>query len=204
MNITYILTILIIILIIYYTNIYDKRIDEGDKIKLYIFDVISVCFLLLFMFYGYIRGTEYGFLLSVFIWAIFVCTTPIPETGLLLSLPLKHFFNIPMDISQIFISFFGLILLYLFYMYFSSLLKTILIGKMFHKIISLRLYSLFFYSIIASITGAYVLNILIDSYVLNKKNRMNIPRMILALGVIILLNILYFYTIIRYKIMLTR
>ena len=204
MKISYILTILTIILFIYYTNIYDKNLDKGDEIKLYIFDVISVAFLLLFIFYGYIRGTKYGFLLSVFIWAIFVCTTPIPEAGLLLSFPLKNFFKIPMDISQIFISIFGLILLYLFYVYSSSLLNTILIGKMFHKIISLNLYSLFFYSIVASIAGAYILDMLIDAYVLNEKNRMNIPRMILALAVMILLNILYFYTMIRYKITLAK
>ena len=61
MKISYILTILTIILFIYYTNIYDKNLDKGDEIKLYIFDVISVVFLLLFVFYGYIRGTKYGF-----------------------------------------------------------------------------------------------------------------------------------------------
>lgn len=200
MKISYILTILTIILLIYYTNIYDNHLNKGDEIKLYIFDVISIAFLLLFMVYGYIRGTKYGFLLSVFIWCIFVCTTPIPEAALLLSFPLKNFFNISMDISQIFISIFSLILLNIFYIYSSSLLKTIFIGKMFHKIISLNLYSLFFYSIIASIAGAYILDMVIDTYVLNKKNRINLSSMIFALGVVILFNIFYFYTMIRYNI----
>ncbi len=204
MKISYILTILTIILFIYYTNIYDNHLNKGDEIKLYIFDFISIAFLLLFMFYGYIRGTKYGFLLSVFIWCIFVCTTPIPEAALLLSFPLKNFFNISMDVSQIFISIFSLILLNIFYIYSSSLLKTIFIGKMFHKIISLKLYSLFFYSIIASIAGAYILDIVIDAYVLNKKNIINLSNMIFALGVVILFNIFYFYTMIRYNITLVK
>ncbi len=84
------------------------------------------------------------------------------------------------------------------------MLKTIFIGKMFHKIISLKLYSLFFYSIIASIAGAYILDMVIDAYVLNKKNRINLSNIIFALGVVILFNIFYFYTMIHYNITLVK
>lgn len=203
-TISYVLTILIIILIIYYINVNGRFMEKKDEIKLYIFDFVSVCFLLLFVFYGYLRGTKYGFMLSVFIWAVFVCTTPIPEAALLLSFPLKNFFNIPMDISQVFISIFALLLLFLFYVYYTPLLKTIIIGKMFHKIINLRLFTLFVYSIIASVAGAYILDRLIDLYLFKSINTTNWYYVIIALIIMVFLNIAYFYEIIHYKITLTK
>ena len=192
MNLSYVLTILIFILIVYFINVYKDEIEKKMEIKLYIFDVISIVFILLFVYYGYKRGTKYGFLLSVFIWAFFVCTTPIPEAGLLLSFPLKHFFDIPMDISQIFISIFALILLYLFYNYSFTLLKSITIGRIFNKIIHFNLYSVFAACIIASIAGAFLIDQGIDKFFLFKDN-LDINKIIISTLVMIILNIYYFY-----------
>ena len=192
MNLSYVLTIIIFILIVYFINVYKDEIEKKMEIKLYIFDVISIVFILLFVYYGYKRGTKYGFLLSAFIWAFFVCTTPIPEAGLLLSFPLKHFFDVPMDISQIFISIFALVLLYLFYNNSFTLLKSITIGRIFNKIIHFNLYSVFAACIIASIAGAFLIDQGIDKFFLIKDN-LDINKIIISTLVMIILNIYYFY-----------
>lgn len=204
MQTSYIFTTFVFFFIIAYINIYDKPNKKKEEIQLYIFDIVSILFLCLFLFYGYIKGTKYGLCLSIFVWSIFVCTTPIPEAGLLLSFPLKHFFHISMEQSQIIISAFALGLLYLFYKCTPKLIDTIYIGKMFHKIIRHKLFSLFAYSILASIAGAYLLDVGIDVYFLQKKEKIHGPILWSALTIMVLFNVLYFYTMKCHKIALVK
>ena len=117
LNLFIIIFILLIIIYLINNNNNNNNVNKKLNTKIHIFDIVSIIFLLIFIYYAYNHGTNCGIIISLFIWAFFVCTTPIPEAGLLLTIPLKHFFNIELNISQFYISLFASLLLIFFYFY---------------------------------------------------------------------------------------
>lgn len=191
LDLTFFIILITFIIIIYLIN---KNKDNKDKklnTKIHIFDIVSIVFILLFVFYTYKYGTECGIITSIFLWAFFVCTTTIPEAGLLITIPLKHFFNIDLNISQIFISIIASLILIILYNFEYNYIKLTKIGKIFIQLIKKHIYSIFIVSIITSIIGSYILNEIIELFFINNFN--NINNLIPYIIIFILLNFYYFY-----------
>ena len=74
--------------------------EYKNKIEASYFNIISVFFLFIFMFYGFRKGIKQGFKLTLFLWSLTVCTTPISSTSILLSFPIKIFTKVPMFVTK--------------------------------------------------------------------------------------------------------
>lgn len=157
-----------------------------------LFNILSIVFLGVFMLHGYKNGTTYGLYITLFLWAFFVCSVPIPQVALLLSFPLKHFFDITMMTSQVVISIFALLVLVYFHFRMPVLLQKHDIGKIFQTIMKHRLYLLFMLSMIGSVIGSYLIESFVDIYVfrpeIEQPNEV-MRNVLLSVVLFILLNI---------------
>ena len=173
-------------------KISDVPIDEENIIKkqktyLYIYDVLVILFLFLLIFYIIYNGYVKGCIMGLFVWAFFIVSTPIPEAGLLVSLPLKRYLNISIHISQTFVSLLALFVIY--YLYFNEY-KTInkcIIGKLFTSLNNFKYYSIIIISIICSIFTSEFIDNIIDNYI----NKEKINYIHFKLGFIAFLIIIY-------------
>ena len=173
----------------------NKISKDTIKIDESIFTFLSFVFLFIFSISSYRKGVQFGFLMSVFLWAFFVTSVPIPQVALLLAFPIKHFFRISMFISQTIISIFACCILIYFYVYKQNLLLKNKVGKLFIKIINKRAFLLFILSIIASIIGTYILDNLFDVFffkgeLIQQKQR-KYKQMLILFILFLLLNIWY-------------
>ena len=188
MKTLYLITIISIITGIIVLNHEMKYSNEiVDKV---IFNALSFLFLGIFSYYGYYNGTTYGLRLSLFLWAFFVCTVPIPQVALLLSLPLKQFFGITVFMSQAIISLFALGVLVFFYCCNTEILQKHPIGKVLDRILKQHLYLIFFISITASIVGSYLIDVFIDIYMYKQETNDN-QYILLSSMLFLLLNTWY-------------
>jgi hypothetical protein len=106
---------------------------------------------------------------ALFIWAFFVIATPIPESGLLITLPLKRFFNLPMHIVQVFVSILALIIVFYLNWVANKEIKTNVIGQLFNLLLENKNYGVFIVSIISSILATQIIENFIDKILMNKK-----------------------------------
>ena len=170
----------------------NKNIFKLDQT---IFTVLSFVFLFVFAIYSYRKGVQFGFLISVFLWAFFVTSVPIPQVALLLAFPAKHFLKISMFISQIIISTIASCVLIYFYSYKQKLLLKNNVGKLFIQIIQKQAFLVFILSIIASVIGTYILDNLFDVFffkgeLIQEKQR-KYKQMLFLFILFLLLNIWY-------------
>lgn len=135
--------------------------EEKKKIYLQIYDGVTMLFICLLIFYVFMKGYFCGVIDAIFIWAFFVIATPVPESGLLISLPLKRFFNFKMSHVQIVVSLLALFLTFYLYYKHNSIIKATYIGRVFDEIVKNRQYSILLLSIVSSILGSE----LIDNYI---------------------------------------
>jgi len=160
-------------------------------------------FLFLFLFYAIKNGLERGFKLSLFIWCLTVCTTPISTASILLSFPIKILTKIPMFVTKFVSSMLGLVLLVYFYKSNYNLISKNPLGRAFIKIIQNKLYSLFVVSIVASVLSSYILDTLVDNFLLSVGSTFSKSKLAELLFVIlafICLNVAYFNILIKNKI----
>ena len=139
----------------------EVEFDEKKKIYLYLYDVITVVFICVLIFLILFKGYFYGVIDAIFIWASFVIATPVPESGLLISLPLKRFFNIKMTYVQILVSIMAIFLTFYLYKCHGSVVKATYIGRLFDEIVKSKYYIIIVLSIASSILGSE----LIDNYI---------------------------------------
>ena len=139
----------------------EVEFDEKKKIYLYLYDVITVVFICVLIFLILFKGYFYGVIDAIFIWAFFVIATPVPESGLLISLPLKRFFNIKMTYVQILVSIMAIFLTFYLYKCHGSVVKATYIGRLFFVIVKSKYYIIIVLSIASSILGSE----LIDNYI---------------------------------------
>lgn len=171
-------------------NIEDQQNEQENIIKkqktyLYIYDGLVILFLLVLIFFIFYNGYIKGCIKSLFIWAFFVACTPIPEAGLLFSLPLKKYFNISMHISQTLVSLLSIGILYYFYKFENKTIQNYLIGKLFIGLITYKYFSIIIISIISSIFTSEFINNIIDNYMLGKKiNHIQLKLILIALFVL--------------------
>lgn len=148
----------------FYGNMNDK-----EKINVWIFDVIASTFLILFFIFTYQKGVKHGFEKLSFIWSLLVCAIPVPQAGLLLTYPLKHFFDIGMGFSQAIISLIGLCVLYVFYMCRRKFLSGLSLGRFFLRIVNKKLYAIMAFSIVATISASYLIDEILDFVLYSKE-----------------------------------
>jgi hypothetical protein len=139
----------------------EVELDEKKKIYLYLYDVITVVFICVLIFLIMFKGYFYGLIDAIFIWAFFVIATPVPESGLLISLPLKRFFNIKMTYVQVLVSILAIFLTFYLYKCHGSVVKATYIGRLFDEIVKSKYYIIMVLSIASSILGSE----LIDNYI---------------------------------------
>lgn len=186
-------------------NTINPAINEPikDNIESQYFRIVSFLFLFVFIFYALKNGIQSGFKLSLFIWCLTVCTTPISSASVLLSFPIKIFTEVPMFVTKFITSILSLFLLGYFYIYNYDLIYRIPLGKAFIKIIKSKLYALFLVSIIASVISSYMLDNFVDYFILSEKTMLKketLGRLLFLFLIFVCLNFIYFNTLIKNKI----
>jgi hypothetical protein len=191
----YILFIILCIIIIFYILSllnYDSYVDKTSKTKIdkkikdkVIHDIndfkkknnrssiITVaCIILIFIIFIIYYVTKFGFkkgLWHLFItWLFFTIATPTPQSGLMVSIPLKVLYDISMDKSQLIMSIFSLVVIFILHYKFPYLLNFGIFGKIMNEIIKNNAYIIIFTSIIGSTTISGLFDNIIDF--INKKN----------------------------------
>ena len=150
------------------TNKTSKNISINKKNKLYfyIYDGIMICFILLMILSIYKNGYNKGIIETLFIWGFLVIATPIPEAGLVISLPFKRFFNFSMPLVQILTSSIALFICIFFY---KQVKNLDYIGNIFNLIMNKKYYLILIISIISSVITTIVIEDIINRYIYNKK-----------------------------------
>lgn len=175
MNVT--ILILLFVGFVYYINQINVSNTIKDTININIFNGLSVMFILIFIYYYVFFGLKRGLFTTFIIWCLFVGATPLPEAGLLVSVPLKNLLNIDLDITQMVVSFVALGFIFYSYYNFREALTTTKSGRFLLRIIDFGSFSIFVTSIIASVSMAYLLNELIDHIIYKKEINTNKNRM---------------------------
>ena len=181
----------------------EKTNGSKTEIERQYFSLVSMVFLFLFLFYAMKNGFERGFKLSLFIWCLTVCTTPISTASILLSFPIKIFTTIPMFVTKFVSSMLGLGLLVYFYKSNYDLISKNPLGRAFIKIMQKNLYSLFVVSIVASVLSSYILDTLVDNFLLSVVptfSKSKLAELLFVILAFICLNVAYFNILIKNKI----
>ena len=160
--------VIVLIILIYYVNSINVIEDIKDSINIQLFNGLSVLFIIIMLYYTALYGLKKGLFTTFIIWCLFITATPIPEAGLLVSVPLKNILKIDLDTTQWVVSFVALV--YIFYAYFNFrlLLKENKSGRFLLRVIDYGSFSIFITSIIASISFSYLLNEIIDNIIYKK------------------------------------
>lgn len=164
-----ILIILSIIILSYYVNEYNIVEDIKDEIRIKIYNGLTIIFILLLVYYSLFYNFTQGLYSTFITWCMLIVSTPIPEAGLLISIPLKNLFNINLDITQWVVSFVSLLIIYFLYYNYNYTLKQSKAGMYALKIINLNMYPIFIYSILSSVSISYLINEFLDFYVYKSK-----------------------------------
>lgn len=167
-----------------------------EKIKLTMYNIVFCVFLITLMFYTFFYQIHTSLFVTFFTWIFCNIGTPIPETGLLVSLPIKYFFDIDLTMSQIIISIFSLCVAFYYYIEKKYILKTFSIGRIFNTIMDNKFYSIIITSILASIFFTGFTDIIIDFY---RNNMIDKQYFFLYLSLFLIHIVVYFQKIIAYK-----
>lgn len=158
-----------------------------DTIKFYMYETINIIFILILIFYTSYHGYKNGLYETLFTWAFLAVCTPIPESGLLISLPLKKYFDIRMVFSQIIVSLISITILIILYNI--KNIKSLFLAKKLNNIIKNKRYLVFIISIISSIIGTELIDNFIDNVLYNEP----IDNFNLKFYTFIVLIITYFF-----------
>ena len=164
-------------------------LKKKNELYFYIYDVIMILFILIIIVSIYNNGYNKGLLESLFIWGFLVIATPIPEAGLIITLPLKRFFNFSMPIVQIITSALALLICLSFY---KQVKNLDYIGYIFNLIMNKKYYLIFLVSIISSVITTIVIEDIINRYILDEK----IYYLSIKLAAISILIICYIFLLI--------
>lgn len=184
--------VFLIILSFLILNITNNKTNDKNKQYLVIYDFVVVLFIILLVVLVSYNGYNKGLIESLFIWAFFIVATPIPEAGLLITLPLKRFFNLSMPIVQTITSIFALGICFFYYKYEKSIIILDRVGELFDKLYKSNSILIFVLSIASSIYATNLLENIIDNYVDDKKI-INLNNKLITLGVFIFLYFRYLY-----------
>mgnify|MGYP001239994682 CR=1 FL=1 len=164
--------IIVVFIFIYYVNTIQLIDDLKDTINIYIFNGLSILFVLILIYYSIINGFNKGIYNTFVIWCLFVIATPIPEAGLLVSVPLKKILNIELEKTQIVVSFIAFLFIIYSIKYYKHYLETNKSGKFLLTVFKYAGFSIFISSIIASIALSKIFDIFMN-YLLDKEKIIN-------------------------------
>ena len=120
---------------------------------------------------------------------IFGIMTPIPEAGLLICLPLKRYFGLKMDISQIAVSLLACIIIFYFFCIEKKVIKNNLLGNLFIGLINYKYYSIILLSIVSSVLTSNLLDNIINHFI----NKDEIKYLYLKWVLIFIFVLIYIY-----------
>jgi len=185
------LFIIVVFIFIYYINTIDMIEDIKDKINIYIFNGLSILFVLILIYYSIINGFNKGVYNTFVIWCLFVIATPIPEAGLLVSVPLKKIMNIKLEKTQIFVSFIAFLFIIYSIKYYKHYLESNNSGKFLLNVFKYAGFSIFISSIIASIALSKIFDSIINTILY--KEKIIIDELFIYFILFIIPFIYYFY-----------
>ena len=183
---------------IYYVN--NKELNTKEIVITNIFNGISVFFMAVLVYFVVMYGFNKGLYHTVLTWCIFVIATPIPEAGLIVSVPLKNLLNINLDYTQMVVTCLSLVYIIYSYIYLKKYMSESKEGQFIVTIFELFEIKIFIISIFASISISYLLNNFIDYMLYDHKNIFK-PHNLMILVFTMALIIYYFYIMKRIKIL---
>ena len=193
LDLVFLFIISISFIVINYQIHINDDIKNKDEIKRSLYDIITfifICFLIVTLFIFY---KKYDLVKSILIYNLLNIITPIPETSLMILLPLKRYLNIDLVKSQIILILISCIIVFLNYNF--KYFNTFYFGRIFNYLLKNRK-SLILFSIISSIIGIFIFQKEIDFYYNKKKgNFENFEYLIICYIILVWLYFIYLYKI---------
>ena len=174
----------------YYVN--QQQLYTKELVITNLFNGISIFFIALFIYFVVMYGVKKGLFHTILTGCIFVIATPIPEAGLIVSVPLKNILNINLDYTQMAVSVLALIYIIYSYVYLKKYMNESKEGKFIVTLLELFEIKIFIISIFASISISYLINNLIDYILFDHKDIFERHNMIILLLTIAMI-MYYFY-----------
>lgn len=176
------------IVINYQIHIQDK-IKNKEQIKNSLFDMITCTFIAFFLITILIFGSKYGLKKAFIIWCILNIITPVPETGLMVSLPLNKYYDINLILSQIIITIVSVFTI--FFTYSDKYYNSFELGKYFVKLLKNKRL-LILLSIISTFIGLIIFQKELDFYYKQKEFTHLLP-LLLSYTIIVILYLNLFF-----------
>jgi hypothetical protein len=176
------------IVINYQIHIQDK-IKNKEQIKNSLFDMITCTFIAFFLITILIFGSKYGLKKAFIIWCILNIITPVPETGLMVSLPLNKYYDINLILSQIIITIVSVFTI--FFTYNQKYYNSFELGKYFVKLLNNKRL-LILLSIISTFIGLIIIQKELDFYYKQKEFTHLLP-LLLSYTIIVILYLNLFF-----------
>ena len=129
-----------------------------------IFIIITILLIYYIIKFGVIKGIWR----IIITWVFFTIATPTPQSGLLLSIPLKLIYKIPMDLTQIIASFGCLIIIFALHFLAPQALNIGIFGEVMDAVIKNKAYLILITSSIGSTTISGLIDKIIDFFSLKK------------------------------------
>jgi hypothetical protein len=129
-----------------------------------IFIIIAILLIYYIIKFGVIKGIWR----IIITWVFFTIATPTPQSGLLLSIPLKLIYKIPMDLTQIIASIVCLIIIFGLHFFAPQVLNIGMFGKVMDSVIKNNAYLVLISSSIGSTTISGLIDKIIDFCSLKK------------------------------------
>lgn len=181
-------------LYIYYIN--KEEINTKELVITNLFNGVSLFFIALFIYFTLMYGYKKGFYHTILTWCILVIATPIPEAGLIVSVPLKHILNINLDYTQMMVSVLSLIYIIYSYIYLKKYMNETKDGRFIVTLLELFEIKIFIISIFTSISISYLINNIIDYILFDHKTIFESNNIIII--IITLSMIMYYFHILKH------
>ena len=149
-----------------------------------IFIVIAILLIYYIIKFGIIKGIWR----IIITWVFFTIATPTPQSGLLLSIPLKLIYKIPMDLTQIIASIICLIIIFSLHFFAPQVLNIGMFGKVMDAVIRNNAYLILVSSAIGSTTISGLIDKIIDFFSLKK---IQLDK-ILSYFILMIISIIYY------------
>jgi hypothetical protein len=196
-------TISILILGYVLHTVYEEEsllvIPHNDKTQDTIFKCAAIASLIIVTNTIIYKGLRTGLLLFLFSWCFSVILTPMPDSAILVTIPIKYLTKIPLQQAHVMVCTIASVILYLFYLKGDKIVKNSPVGGLFKYITDNRLYYMFIIGISTSIMISKFINDAIDAHV-QKDNIFLLNDTNKNLSILSCISMLiYFYTIHKYN-----
>ena len=139
-----------------------------NKTNFFTLTAIFIIIAILLIYYIVKFGVIKGIWRIIITWVFFTIATPTPQSGLLLSIPLKLIYKIPMDLTQIIASILCLIIIFGLHFFAPQVLNIGMFGKIMDAVIKNNAYLILISSSIGSTTISGLIDKIIDFFSLKK------------------------------------